>query len=177
MDEKLYLSRAKAGDRKAFESIISCHEQKIYALCFKFMGNEHDACDAFQDVMLKIFLNIAKFKENSAFSTWVYRIAVNTCLDIIRKRKNIVSLEEYSEKSSYGNPEDDVLSAELMETVMNSISVLDEKYRSVIVLKDLEHKSYEEIAVLLGISQGTVKSRLSRAREKLKLILKKKRVI
>ena len=177
MDEKLCLSRAKAGDREAFESIIACHEQKIYALCYKFMGNEHDACDAFQEVLLKIYLNLAKFKENSAFSTWVYRIAVNTCLDIIRKRKNIVSLEDYDEKSNFGNPEEDIISKETQNAVMQSISLLEEKYRSVLVLKELEYKSYDEISFLLNISVGTVKSRLFRAREKLKEILKRKRVI
>jgi RNA polymerase sigma-70 factor (ECF subfamily) len=177
IDEKDLILKAQKGDRDAFSRLVEAHEAKIYALSFKYMQNTHDASDAAQDAIIKIFINIAKFRFNSAFSTWVYRIVVNTCVDLLRKKKNIVTLEAYEAKSPYANPDEDVISAEFMAGLKQAVADLPIDFKNVLILKDLEHKKYEEIAKILDISEGTVKSRLFRAREKLKKLMETRRLL
>ncbi len=177
VDEKDLILKAQKGNRDAFCKLLQAHEAKIYALCFKYMQNTHDASDAAQDAIIKIFLNIAKFRFNSAFSTWVYRIVVNTCVDLLRKKKNIVTLEAYETRSPYANPDEDVISAEFMAGLKQAVADLPIDFKNVLILKDLEHKKYEEIARILDISEGTVKSRLSRAREKLKKLMEMRHLL
>ncbi len=172
IEEKDLILKAQKGNRDAFCTLMEAHEKKIYALSFKYMQNTHDASDAAQDAIIKIFLNIAKFRFDSAFSTWIYRIVVNTCVDQLRRKKSVVSLEDYDTKSPYANPDEDVISAEFMAGLKKAIADLPADFKNVLILKDLEHRKYEEIAGILQISEGTVKSRLSRAREKLRKLLK-----
>ena len=170
-DEKDLILQSRDGNKDAFCALMEAHEAKIYALCFKYMKNTHDASDAAQDAILKIYVHIAKFHFNSAFSTWVYRVVVNTCVDLLRKRKNIVPLEEYETKSPWANPDEEVLFLEFRAGLKKAVADLPIDFKNVLILRDMEHKKYEEIAQILGISEGTVKSRLSRAREKLKKLL------
>lgn len=171
IEEKDLIRMAQRGNRDAFCTLIEAHEKKIYALSFKYMQNTHDASDAAQDAIIKIFLNIGKFRLDSAFSTWVYRIVANTCVDQLRRKKSVVSLEDYDTKSPYPGPDEDVVSAEFMAGLKQAVADLPPDFKNVLVLKDLEHRKYEEIAKILQISEGTVKSRLSRAREKLRKLL------
>jgi RNA polymerase sigma-70 factor (ECF subfamily) len=171
IEEKDLILKAQKGNAEAFSTLMEAHEKKIYALSFKYMQNTHDASDAAQDAIIKVYLNIGKFRLDSAFSTWVYRIVVNTCVDHLRRKKNVVSLNGYETKSPYANPDEDVISAEFMAGLRLAVADLSPDFKNVLILKDLEHKKYEEIAHILQISEGTVKSRLSRAREKLRRLL------
>ena len=171
IEEKDLILQSQDGNKDSFCALMEAHEAKIYALCFKYMQNTHDASDAAQDAILKIYVHIAKFKFNSAFSTWVYRVVVNTCVDLLRKRKNIVPLEEYEAKSPWANPDEEVLFMEFRAGLKKAVADLPIDFKNVLILRDMEHKKYDEIAQILGISEGTVKSRLSRAREKLKKLL------
>ncbi|MEI6101900.1 MAG: sigma-70 family RNA polymerase sigma factor [Eubacteriales bacterium] len=171
IDEKELILQSQNGNKEAFCTLMEAHQGKIYALCFRYMQNTHDASDAAQEAILKIYLHISKFRFASAFSTWAYRIAVNACLDMLRRRRDTVPLEDYGHTSGYANPDADVLYAEFKAGLLKAVASLPPNFKNMIILKDMEHKKYEEIAEILGISVGTVKSRLARAREKLKKLL------
>ncbi len=163
--------QSQKGNQEAFCALMEAHQGRIYALCFKYMQNTHDASDAAQEAILKIYLNISRFRFASAFSTWAYRIAANACVDMLRKRRETVPLEDFGAASSLGNPDTDVLYAEFKAGLAKAVASLPPKDKSVIILRDMEHKSYEDIAEILGVPVGTVKSRLARTRQKLKKML------
>ncbi|MBD5560059.1 MAG: sigma-70 family RNA polymerase sigma factor [Clostridia bacterium] len=173
LDEHELIVRSQKGDATAFSLLIEAYDKRIYAIAFKFMRNDHDAQDAAQEAILKMFTNIGKFSFRSAFSTWMYRVTANTCLDLIRKRRTHEDIDEAGNYivSTDGEPMRETLNHELGETIKRAILSLPEKYIPVIILKDVDGKKYEEIAQILGISVGTVKSRLSRGRDKLRTIL------
>jgi RNA polymerase sigma-70 factor (ECF subfamily) len=132
--------------------------------------------DLTQDIFLKAYQNIGKFRFTSAFSTWLYRLAVNLCIDELRKRKKIgnpVPLEEALSESDADTPEDNVISSDTERQVWEAINSLKEKDRAIIVLRDIEGLSYKEIAEVFKCSLGRVKSRIHEARQKLKMILEK----
>jgi RNA polymerase sigma factor, sigma-70 family len=171
IDEKELILQSQKGNKEAFCTLMEAHQSRIYALCFKYMQNTHDASDAAQEAILKIYLGINKFRFASAFSTWAYRIAVNACMDMLRKRRETVPLEDFGHESTLGNPDTDVLYAEFRKGLAKAVASLQPKDKSLIILRDMEHKTYEDIADILGVPVGTVKSRLARAREKLKKML------
>jgi len=179
MQETELIKRAQDGDGEAFNALIGKYEKRIYNTAYKFMRNEYDAQDAAQDAIIKLYSNLRKFSFNSAFSTWMYRVTANTCLDMLRRRKPETGIEEFERMalSADGNPAEETVNRELGESIKNAIRKLPEKYIPVIVLKDMEGLKYEEIADALHISVGTVKSRISRAREKLRDILVADKVI
>ncbi|MGL4738106.1 MAG: RNA polymerase sigma factor [Cellulosilyticaceae bacterium] len=186
MEDKHELNRiaqAQAGDMKAFEDLITTYEKKIYGICLRMMGNEQDAYDAAQEVCVKIWRQLGSFEGHSKFSTWVYRIATNQCLDHLRKRKN---KDEISLFQTNAHTDEewmiDVPSTELTieeqmdqkalgEVIQLGLNELKVEYKEMIVLRDVMGNSYEEISRILDVSVGTVKSRLSRARGALKKIL------
>jgi RNA polymerase sigma-70 factor (ECF subfamily) len=184
--EKLLLERAKTGDIAAFEELIECYQRKIFNIALRIVGNYDDANDLAQEVLIRIYKSIANFKEQSSFSTWIYRITTNVCLDEIRKRKNrkVISLDEEIKVedgemqrqivSSDPLPEDAAEVGELRELVNGAIRSLSEEHRMVIVLRDIQGFSYDEIAEMLKCPEGTVKSRINRARLALKNVLKSK---
>lgn len=179
MQETELIKLSQNNDADAFCDLIGMYERKIYNIAFKFMRNEHDAQDAAQDSIVKIYTNIRKFSFQSTFSTWMYRVTANTCLDALRKKKANAQIEDYENitVSDMGNPDADTINRELGDTIKQAIQLLPEKYIPIIVLKDIEGLKYEEIADVLQISIGTVKSRISRAREKLRDILLTKNLI
>ena len=139
--------------------------------------------DVSQEVFLKVYRSISSFKGDSAFSTWLYRIAKNTALDFVRKRKqNTLSIDSSGEESdgfdiaddaTDSSPEKKILESERSAVLKKAISMLSYEHREIIILRDISDYSYEEIALRLGIEAGTVKSRLFRAREALRKILLK----
>lgn len=185
--EKLLLDKAKAGDIAAFEELIEGYQRKIFNIALRIVGNYDDANDLSQEVLIRIFKSIGSFKEQSSFSTWIYRITTNVCLDDIRKRKNrrVVSLDEEikvedgeMQRQIVSNdplPEETAEKEELRELVNGAISSLSEEHRLVIVMRDLQGFSYEEIARILKCPEGTIKSRINRARLALKNVLQSKR--
>ncbi len=179
MQEVDLIKQAQKNDEMAFCALIERYEKRIYNIAYKFLRNEHDAQDAAQDAIIKMYTNIRKFSFQSAFSTWMYRVTANTCLDMLRKKKPDTDLDEFERfaVSKDGNPDRDTINRELGENIKAAIRMLPEKYIPIIVLKDMEGLKYEEIAAILNISVGTVKSRISRAREKLRDILVSNRLI
>lgn len=178
MEENNLIKKVKSGDVKAFEILIKSYENTIYSICFKILKNETDAYDAAQEVCIKIWKQINKFEEKSKFSTWIYRIATNQCLDILRKNKNrkVVSINQNEEwalelEDTKINIEKQVEDAERLRVLKLALDELKNEQREIIIMKDINNLSYDEIAKNQNISLGTVKSRLSRARNALKNIL------
>lgn len=172
--DKELLKKALAGDLSAFEELVSSNEKRIYNLCFYMMKNQQDAQDMAQDALIKAWKNLKKFHLKSTFSTWLYRIAVNTCLDELRKRKNkTLSVENLSEKGHTIQDEKsknfDEVSA-LRQDIQTAMNCLASNEKLIIVLKDVQGYSYEEISLIINCPLGTVRSRLSRARKKLAAI-------
>jgi RNA polymerase sigma-70 factor (ECF subfamily) len=179
-DDFNLINRFKDGDASAFDEIIFKYQDKLYNLCRHMLGNAHDAGDAAQDVFLKAYQNLNRFKPDSSLHTWLYRIAVNTCIDYRRKpffeslfknskEGDVFVIDQPSDSSS---PEKLYESKEIGNAIQFALGRLSEKLRTVIVLKEIEGLSYEEISEVLDVSIGTVKSRISRAREELKELLK-----
>ena len=178
-DDLDLINRFKDGDISAFEEIVLKHQDKIYNLCRHMLGNAHDAEDAAQEVFLKAYQNLNKFKPDASLHTWLYRIAVNTCIDY-RRRPFLDSLFKTSKEgdvfiidqpSDSPSPERLYESKQISNAIQFALGQLSGKLRTVIVLKEIEGLSYEEIADVLDVSSGTVKSRISRAREELKELL------
>lgn len=179
MDELELIERCKANDTNAFEKLILTYETKIYNLCFYILKNKEDALDAAQEVCIKIYKSISKFKGDSKFSTWVYRITYNTCMDYVKKRKDDIPYDDFiNSESNEDNKIDEIIeSRELKLEIRNCIMKMNEDFRTIVILRDIDGLSYQEIAGILSIEVGTVKSRLSRARETLKNELIKNGVV
>jgi RNA polymerase sigma-70 factor (ECF subfamily) len=185
--EQILLERSKAGDIAAFEMLVEAYQKKIFNLAFRMIGNYDDAGDLAQEALIRVYKSIAGFKEQSSFSTWIYRITTNVCLDEIRKRKNkkVLSLDEEIHvedgemqrqiESDDPLPEEVFEREELRQIVGDAIASLPEEQRTVLTLRDLQGLSYEEIADILDCPGGTVKSRINRARQALKNVLLTKR--
>lgn len=185
--EQLLLMRAKAGDVAAFEELTEAYQKKIFNLAYRMVGNYDDAGDMAQEALIRIFRSIGSFKEQSSFSTWVFRITTNVCLDEIRKRKNkkAFSLDEeiHTEDGEMQRqiisddplPDEIAEREELRSIVNKAINSLPEEQKIIITLRDIQSLSYEEIANVLSCPVGTVKSRINRARQALKNILLSKR--
>jgi RNA polymerase sigma-70 factor, ECF subfamily len=157
-----------------FEKFVRKNEDRIFNLCLYMLGNPQDAQDAAQDTFIKAYKGIKDFRPEASLYTWVYRIAVNTCLDHKKKsRHDPLKGEALSEQleTREPSPESRYHSKQNSEVLQTALQRLPEKLKSAIVLKEIEGLSYEEIALVLDIPIGTVKSRISRAREELKLIL------
>lgn len=167
------------GDQNAFSEIVEMYKDKVYQLCYRMLGNRHEAEDMAQEAFLRAFVNISKFNQTRKFSTWLYRIATNLCIDRIRKKKPDYYLDAevsgtdgltmYSQVAAdVARPEDEVESLELQDTIQKEILKLPEKYRTVIVLKYIKELQLQEISNILDIPLGTVKTRIHRGREALK---------
>ncbi len=188
-DEKtdILIKSALEGDMRSFEELIYQYEKKVYNVALRVFKNPEDAKDISQDVFIKIYKNLNKFDNKSSFSTWLYRITTNTCIDELRKRKgretisidNDIEDDEGSFKREFADneptPEEKVISKEGESEIIKSMNTLSDEHRTIIVMRDIEGLSYTEISEAIGISIGTVKSRISRARLQLKNIILKNR--
>jgi RNA polymerase sigma-70 factor (ECF subfamily) len=163
------------GERMAdFDALFDEYSDKVYGLAYRLMGNRDDAMDISQEVFVKIFRNLKAFKGESAMATWIYRIVYNTCMDELRRRKiKQVSIVDKPDLVDDNISVEEIYEAdERKKAVHNALYKLDDDQRAVIVMRDIQGLSYEEIADVLQCPLGTVKSRLSRARLNLKEILK-----
>ncbi|PIK32538.1 RNA polymerase sigma factor SigW, partial [Bacillus siamensis] len=176
---KKRIKQVKKGDQNAFAEIVDLYKDKIYQLCYRMLGNVHEAEDIAQEAFIRAYVNIDSFDINRKFSTWLYRIATNLTIDRIRKKKpdyyldaevaGAEGLTMYSQIAADGVlPEDAVLSLELSDTIQKKILKLPDKYRTVIVLKYIDELSLIEIGEILNIPVGTVKTRIHRGREALR---------
>ena len=186
-EEKLLLKKAIKGDIESFERLIEKYQVKAYNIALRMMGNEEDAKDTLQDAWIKIYKSLKKFRQDSSFYTWIYRIVTNTCHDALKKRNRInqvTSLTDYSNsfegeindiKDEVHIPERIFENKEYTQLLLESLDKLSTDHKQIIILRDVQGFSYEEISQIMACSEGTVKSRLSRARIKLKEIISQDR--
>lgn len=176
---KKRIKQVLKGDQEAFGEVVELYKDKIFWLCYRMLGNRHEAEDISQEAFVRAYVNIESFKINRKFSTWLYRIATNLCIDRIRKKKPDFFLDAeiagtegltlYSQlATSEQGPDDKVETLELQEVVQREILRLSDKYRTVIVLRYIDDLSLKEIAEVLEMPLGTVKTRLHRGREALR---------
>lgn len=179
IDEKKWLKKAAAGSAEAFEQLVLKYQTAVYNICLRMTGDPEDAADMTQESFLKAWRNLESFQGNSAFSTWLYRLASNTCLDHLRsvKRKPQLSLVMEDEDGeaqaldvpdSAPSPEEQVIALDEQSRLNDALQALDEDQRQILILRAVNGLSYTEIAEALHLKEGTVKSRLARAREQLR---------
>jgi RNA polymerase sigma-70 factor (ECF subfamily) len=160
---------AKPGDLAAFEQLMRRHERLVMVTALRLLGNLADAQDASQDVFLRLYRNLGKLDSERAIASWLYRVTVNICHDVHRKRPALTSVEEAAAVASSGSdPQQKSVDAERRKVLHMSLRTLAEKERAALVLRDLEGLSTEEVARVLGSSEATVRSQISKARVKVK---------
>ena len=177
MDE-LLLRKAQHGDPEAFEQLITPLEQLIWRICWHYTGNRESAEDCGQETMIRIWRSLDSYRGDCALESGVYRIAANCCMDYLRKKKRdkSVSMEPMQEQGfdpadpSPGT-EEQVVAADEQKRLREAITMLPEDQREALIMTQLEKVPYEEAARLLGVSEGTIKSRVNRAKARLKEIL------
>jgi len=182
-EDAVLVKRAKEGDGKAYDELISLYKDAVHGIIFRMVRNQQEAEDLTQEAFIKAYNSINSFNEEYAFSTWLFKIATNNCIDFFRKRKlrtqsmdQSIRYKDDEIKQEYPDPErtadKELLASEKTMLIRDAIEQLPEKYRTAIMLRHTEEKSYEEIAQLLELPLGTVKARIFRAREMLKKSLK-----
>ena len=179
------VARCQGGDREAFDALVRLHQDRVYNAIVRFTGDRDRALDIAQKAFLNAFLKIRQFEAKSSFGTWLYRIAINLSISEGRGRRgepvslSVVGARGREEGADFdppdpgGAPDRPLESRETQAVVQAAIRSLDEEFRAVLVLRDIEDRSYDEIAAVLGLPKGTVRSRLHRARTELKVKLEK----
>jgi RNA polymerase sigma-70 factor, ECF subfamily len=169
-DEELVF-QAQAGKSAAFDELILRHQDRVFALAYRILGNSDDAADVQQETFVKAWLSLARFRADAAFSTWTHRICVNLCLSRKRKKDWSDRPEELDEDRHYVLAQTSTTCIEKLETsiiVRQALAAIPAKQRTLIVLRDLEGRSFEEIAEIVGGSADSIRTRLSRARKLLR---------
>lgn len=167
------------GDINAFADIVDFYQHRLYQVCFRMLSNQQEAEDIAQEAFVRAYTNLHTFDQKRKFSTWLYRIATNLCIDRIRKKKpdyyldaevpGTEGLDMYSQIAAEEQlPEEQLEQMELQDRIQYEISRLPDKYRTVIVLKYIEELSLQEIGEILDMPVGTVKTRIHRGREALR---------
>ncbi|MBP3633017.1 MAG: sigma-70 family RNA polymerase sigma factor [Oscillospiraceae bacterium] len=181
INEKSIIDQVLQGNDEAFAELVKAYEDKVYNLCLRMCSDREDARDLAQEAFVKAWRGLRFYKQESAFSTWLFRLTTNVCIDYLRqkKRRSAVSLTTDDELLQLDvpdpspTPEEQVQQTMARQTVASAMEQLEEEFRTVLTLRVVEELSYEEIAEILDLKVGTVKSRLARAREKIKKILLK----
>ena len=183
MTEQELVARARRGDESAFEALVTENEKRIYNLCRRLTGNQEDAAELTQEAFLNAWRGLGRFQGESSFSTWLYRLATNACIDFLRKEKRrqslsmTVSLDDEEEARQVElpderyAPEGALERAEARRAVAEGLERLTLEHRQVLVLREIHGLSYAEIGQVLGLEEGTVKSRIARARGALRKVL------
>ena len=185
--EEQFIERLRAGDAAAFDLLIEERSGEVYALLYRLTEDAEEARDLTQETFLRVFQSIKRFRGDADLKTWIYRIAINQARNRWRwwrrrKRDATLSLEEQRDEHEHPlglrlqsnaiNPEQETLAHERETVLRQALATLGRSYRETVILRDVEGMSYEEIAATLGISIGTVKSRLARGRMELRRKLK-----
>lgn len=181
IDEKELIRQAKKGDLKAYEDIIGLYEKRVFSTIYYMVKNDNDVEDIAQEVFIKIYKNLNNFKEESSLYTWIYRITVNVCIDELKKRKKVVYIDEKIDTKdgevelqlpdNSKSPTDIAEDNELKYRLEKCIKKLPESQRMMIILRDIKGFTYMEIAEIMKMNLGTVKSKINRARAALKELL------
>lgn len=183
MTEQELVTRAKQGDQDAFAQLVEANQNKIYSLAYRMAGNPEDAADLAQEAFLRAWRTLPSFQGDSSFSTWLYRLTSNLCIDFLRREKRrktaitVTSLDDEENAAPADvpdcrfNPECELERKELRNAVGQALLKLSDEHRQVLILRELDGLSYTEIAERLELGEGTVKSRIARARLSLRNIL------
>lgn len=181
ISEDVLVQRSRNGDRGAYRILVERYQQKVYSLVFGVVRNEQDAEDVCQEAFVKAYLSLKNFLGNSAFYTWLYRIAYNMAIDFKRRLKRkggdsveiseVVGEDSLALADSGDTPEVAFERKQSFQAIGSALASLSEEHRTVVVLREVDGLSYEEISDVIGISKGTVMSRLHYARRKLQQIL------
>jgi RNA polymerase sigma-70 factor (ECF subfamily) len=183
-DEREFVAELQAGSEAAFDSLVTHYHALVYNVLFGMLGNSADAADAAQEVFLKAFRGIRSFRRGSSLKTWLYRIAIREALNQRRwwwrHRRREVSIDGDESQEhpaldlpdTHDSPFDQMATREVRAVVHRALATVPEVFRSAVVLRDLEGLSYEEVAEVLDVSAGTVKSRILRGRRALAEALK-----
>lgn len=170
VDDLDLLDRARHGDLNAFNELMRRHEDTVYAICYRMLGDRADALDATQDTFVNVFRRAKNFRGDSAFSTWLYRVAINAGKDLLRRKARApIPHEELPEQAATGQGFEDQMG--LREDLKQALAQLPDDYREAVVMHDIGGIPYEEIAAATGSALGTVKSRISRGRRQLAKLL------
>lgn len=176
MNELLLISRARGGDREAFGALVEQYRDNVYRLAYRMCGNAYDADEAAQEAFVAAWRALPNFRGDAKFSTWLYRLTTNAAIDVMRreKRHQTVGDGEMMELADDADsPQETVERTEQQEAVQKALSTLSEEYREVLLLRYMEELDYAEIAEVLQLPSGTVKSRINRAKAALKTALLK----
>ena len=184
LQDELLIRRAQRGDADAFEQLLLEHQKNVYNVCYRMAGNPDDAMDLSQETFLRAWRCLDQYQFASAFSTWLYRLCSNICIDFLRRRRRQQTVpltfeDADGEEQTYAVPDAQPLPEEQVElkltreTLAAAMAQLLPEHRAVLQLRVVNEMSYEQIADVLDIQIGTVKSRLSRARNQLKKILER----
>lgn len=176
---------ALKGDQRAFAEIVELYKDKIYHLAYRMLSNRYEAEDIVQETFLRVYRNLDRYDQNQKFSTWIYRIATNLCIDRLRKKKPTYSLDaEMNDQegmdgysmipSDNRTPESEALLSETQQIIYQAIDSLPAKYKSVMILRYLQDLSLQEISDVLGMPVTTIKTRVHRGREFLRKKLEPK---
>ena len=187
MPEIDLIKRCKQGDRSAFNELVTEYQSRVVNIAYGMLSDSDDALDAAQEVFIRVYKGIGEFQEKSSFNTWLYRITSNVCADILRKRQKngrVISIDQSGTddgaetvmniRDNAPTPEERVEITEQHKAVREAMAEIKDEYREVLTLFDVQGLSYKTISEILKVPEGTVKSRLNRARVSLKKILSEK---
>ena len=174
------MESARQGDQAAFEQLVRAYEKRVFALTLRMCGNPEDAAEAAQEAFLAVWQGLKFFRGESSFSTWLYRLASNACVDLLRREGRYraaagPSLDDEELRLETADPaptpQEAAERAELRRQIENGLRALPAEYRQVLILREMHQLSYEEIGQTLSLDPGTVKSRISRGRKRLQKFL------
>jgi RNA polymerase sigma-70 factor (ECF subfamily) len=168
LDDAVLIERVVGGDHDAFSTLMRRHQDRIFSVCLRMMGNRSAAFDATQETFLTLFRKASQYRAGAAVGTWLYRIAINTCYDLLRRERRRPSepLPDYLDPAD-PRAEDPFTAVELSAPIAAALSTLSAEFRAVVILSDIEGFGLPEVAERLEVPIGTVKSRLFRARRQL----------
>jgi RNA polymerase sigma-70 factor (ECF subfamily) len=170
MDTADILSRCRKGDQEAWNMLINSYSKSVYNIALNFFAERDIAADVTQEIFIKIYHNLDKFREEKSFTSWIFAISKNYCIDYWRRNKKFLqNSQELDEKISSGlsTPEEKLMKDSEIEVLRRKISLLEPELRIVLIMRDIQDMSYQEIAERFSIPEGTVKSRINRARLRL----------
>jgi RNA polymerase sigma-70 factor (ECF subfamily) len=186
-DDLTLVKRVRSGDQRAFKLLVERYQRKVYAVALGMLKDKEEAMDVSQEAFVKVYKYLDHFKGDSSFYTWLYRITVNICIDVMRRKGSAGGeMEEFDESAPMDlsearigalgsrlgtNPQKSALRRELAEKIQEALAAVPEKHRAILLLREVEGMSYEDLSRTLDIPKGTVMSRLFHARAKVQKIL------
>ena len=181
MTQQELVARAKAGDSDAFAQLLEENQDRVYSLALRMVNNPEDAADLAQEAFLAAWRGLENFQGEAAFSTWLYRLTTNLCIDFLRKEKRkrsagtVLYLDDTEEEEGSmdlpdysADPHRQLEQTEVREQIADAMATLSPEHRKILSLREVSGLSYQEIADILGVEEGTVKSRIARARNSLR---------